>query len=532
MKEKLILYKNKIKDFWTNRSKGQRTAIIGSSLLALLLIGVLVWAAGKSTYVPLYSNLTVQEVSQIKTELDTRGIPYEIKDNGATITVPEQNADSLLVDLAGQGIPSSGNIDYSFFSQNASWGITDNEFDMMKLDATQTELSNLIKQVDGIHDAKVMINMPKEALYVSEKGEEASASIVLNTKPGYEFKGNQVDALYHLVSKAVPNLPEDNIVIMNQYFEYYDQNSSEKGNFSDYASQQAVKRDIERDIQRRLQQMVGAMVGQEKAIVSVTADVDFTKENRQEDLTEPVDIENMEGLPVSIETVNETYTGRPINGGVAGTGEEDVPGYQGAETEGDGDYKLVKETVNNEFNKIRKDIVESPYKIRDLGIQVAIDSIVKKDGDNVQMLNTQEQGNVEDGLNSILNSMITTSIDKEYGEIDPEEKISIVFEPFNGAPENIEPDAKGIPMWMYIVGGLVLAAIIVGIILFVRRRRQAEEEYYEEEEYMEALPGEEEIPDIEPEETEAAAKRKQLEKMAKEKPEEFSKLLRSWISED
>ncbi|WLV25758.1 flagellar basal-body MS-ring/collar protein FliF [Aciduricibacillus chroicocephali] len=532
MKEKLILYKNKLKDIWTNRSKGQKTAIIASGLLALLLIGVLVWVSGRSTYVPLYSNLTVQEVSQIKTELDTRGIPYEIKDNGATINVPEENADSLLVDLAGQGIPDSGNIDYSFFSENASWGITDNEFDMMKLDATQTELSNLIKQIDGIHDAKVMINMPKEALYVSDKGEEASASIVLNTKPGYQFKGNQVDALYHLVSKAVPNLPEDNIVIMNQYFEYFDQNSSEKGDFSDYASQQAVKRDIERDIQRRLQQMVGAMVGQEKAIVSVTADVDFTKENRKEDLIEPVDVENMEGLPVSIETVNETYTGKPPAGGVAGTGEEDVPGYQGTDQDGNGDYKLVKETVNNEFNKIRKDIVESPYKIRDLGIQVAIDNIVKKDGDKVQTLSTQEQSNVENGLNSILNSMITTSIDKEYGEVDPTDKVSIVFEPFNGTPENAVPEAKGVPMWMYITGGILLAAIIVGIILYMRKRRNEEEEYYEEDEYLETIPGEEEVPDIRPEETEAAAKRKQLEKMAKEKPEEFSKLLRSWISED
>jgi len=532
MKEKLILYINKAKELWKNRSKGQKILLAVSSLLAILLIGVLIWASGKSTFVPLYSNLTVQEVSQIKTELDTRGIPYEIKDNGATINVPEESADSLLVDLAGQGIPASGNIDYSFFSKNASWGITDNEFDMMKLDATQTELSNLIKRIDGIHDAKVMINMPKESLYVSEKGEDASASIVLNTKPGYEFKGNQVDALYHLVSKAVPNLPEDNIVIMNQYFEYFDQNSSEKGDFSDYASQQAVKKDIERDIQRRLQQMIGAMVGQEKTIVSVTADVDFTKENREENLVEPVDLENMEGLPVSIETVNETYSGKPREGGVAGTGEEDVPGYQATETDENGDYKLVKETVNNEFNKIRKDIVESPYKVRDLGIQVAVDSIVKKDGDDVQLLNRQEQTNVEDGINSILNSMITTSIDKEYGEIDPEEKISIVFEPFNGAPENSAPEDTGTPLWMYIVGGLVVAAIIVVIILVIRKRRNNEEEYYEEEEYMAAAPGEEEVSDIKPEESEATAKRKQLEKMAKEKPEEFSKLLRSWISED
>ena len=33
-------------------------------------------------------------------------------------------------------------------------------------------------------------------------------------------------------------------------------------------------------------------------------------------------------------------------------------------------------------------------------------------------------------------------------------------------------------------------------------------------------------------ETEGTVRRKQLEKMAKEKPEEFAKLLRTWIAEE
>ncbi|MFE7493669.1 hypothetical protein ACFU42_02085, partial [Bacillus velezensis] len=42
------------------------------------------------------------------------------------------------------------------------------------------------------------------------------------------------------------------------------------------------------------------------------------------------------------------------------------------------------------------------------------------------------------------------------------------------------------------------------------------------------------LPDINEEkiETEETVRRKQLEKMAKEKPEDFAKLLRSWLDED
>ena len=42
--------------------------------------------------------------------------------------------------------------------------MTDNEFNVMKLDAMQTELENLIKKIDGIKDATVMITLPDEGI--------------------------------------------------------------------------------------------------------------------------------------------------------------------------------------------------------------------------------------------------------------------------------------------------------------------------------------------------------------------------------
>src|SRR5690625_2656612 len=111
--------------------------------------------------------------------------------------------------------------------------------------------------------------------------------------------------------------------------------------------------------------MLDTMIGLGKVIVSVTADVDFTAENRVEELVEPVDLENMEGLPVSIETIHETYSGGSLGEGIVGSGEDDIPNYPALDQGADGEYELVKEMINNEFNRIRKNIVERPYKIRD-----------------------------------------------------------------------------------------------------------------------------------------------------------------------
>lgn len=533
--EKIMKLNETAKTFWSSRSKGQKSLIIGSSLAVIALIVVISLFATKSDYVPLYKNLSLQEVGQIKTELDGRGVPYELGDGGTTISVPKEQADSLLVDLAGQGIPNSGNIDYSFFSENASWGITDNEFNVMHLDAMQTELANLITRIQGINNATVMITMPKDPIFVSEQTQPTEAAIIIETEPGYQFEGNQIKALYQLVSKAVPNLQTENISIMNQYSEFYDMTNQNSNGFQDtYTYQQTVKRDIERDIQRRLQQMLGTMVGMDNVIVSVTADIDFTQENRVEEIVEPADPENMEGLPVSIETIRETYSGAGANqvGGVAGVGNEDIPGYEGANAGDDGEYEYIKETVNNEFNRIQKEIIESPYKVRDLGIQVAVDRL-DYEGNR---LNAVQEDEVRNSINDILNSIIATSIDPGFQTDDLADtpnnpRTSIVFQEFSGMTTPAPDSGFKVPIWMYVVGGVLLLIIVILIILlFKRKSNTATEEIREEAIATESV---ETVPDLEVEEaTESIQRRKQLEKMAKDKPEEFAKLLRGWIGED
>ena len=67
--------------------------------------------------------------------------------------------------------------------------------------------------------------------------------------------------------------------------------------------------------------------------------------------------------------------------------------------------------------------------------------------------------------------------------------------------------------------------------MFFRNREKREE--LEEEMIIEEQLATFDVDDINTEhETEGTVRRKQLEKMAKEKPEEFAKLLRTWIAEE
>ncbi|WP_078430709.1 flagellar basal-body MS-ring/collar protein FliF [Alkalihalobacterium alkalinitrilicum] len=526
MNEKLVQYKEKGTSFWKERTSAQKGIIVGSILLLITMLILLTIFGTKSSFVPLYSNLTVQETGQIKETLDARGIASEISDNGTTISVPDTMVDTLKVELAAEGIPRSGSIDYGFFRDRMGIGITDNEFSLMERAAVQTELGNLIRNIDGVNGANVMITLPEERIWVSDELMTASASIVINTAPGYQLEPRQIRALYHLVSKSVPNLPVDNIVIMNQMFEHYeyrDENSQDYSTMTAYEHQRKIKQDIERDLQRQLTQMLGTMMGRDSVLVSVTTDIDFTQENRQEEIVTPVNEENMEGLAVSIERITETYEGEDVpEGGVAGTGEA-IPGYPGVVGGGNGSYERIEERVNNDVNRIRRDIVESPYKIRDLGIQVMVEPPDGEDELPIERLNDIQQ---------ILSTIVRTSIDGNLAmQLTPEEineKIFVSSQQFAGKVEIEAIPEQTVPNWLYVIGGILVAIIILLIFLLFRKKKQSEEE---EEVIEEAVSNE--IPDLPNEDDSiSATKRKQLERMAREKPDEFAKLIRTWLADD
>lgn len=534
MNEKLVSTKNKLNGLWQSKSKGQKTLLITGALLFFVLAGFLTYIISKPNLVPLYSNLSPAETGQIKETLDSKGVQSEIANNGSSILVPKEQVDTLMVELAAEGVPNTGTIDYSFFGQSSGFGMTDKEFDVIKLKATQTELENLMKGIEGVDNANVMINLPAESVFVGDQSEGSSASVVLKLKPGAQLDQEKVTALFHLVSKSVPNLTTDSIVIMDQNFNYYDLNNGKNSSpATSYATQQEIQAQIEQDIRRDVQKMLGTMIGQDKVVVSVTTDIDFTQENREESIVAPVSEDSEEGIAVSVERITEAYTGNgaATAGGINGTGETDVPGYQATtESSGDGDYERIEERINNEVNRINKQIVESPYKIRDIGIQVMVEPPNLED----PLSFTAER---EEDIQRILSTVIRTSINKDttvepLTEEEIANKIVVSVQQFDGKQQFAETEAASvIPMWVYIVAGILLIAIIILLILLIRKKRQENEEYDKDEDLIIQEPIK--VQDINNEvETEGTVRKKQLEKMAKEKPEDFAKLLRTWISEE
>ncbi len=528
MNDTLTTYKNKSIEFWQSRTTKQKGLFIGSVIFVVILLFMLMWLGSRTHYVPLYTNLTAQETGEIKATLDARGIDSEVNQDGSTIRVPEVMVDDLKVELAAEGLPRTGSIDYSSFQENMGFGTTDKEFNVIERAAMQTELEKLIRNVDGVQGSQVMITLPEESVWLSDEEQTASASIVLNLSPGYAMEQEQVRALYHLVSKSIPNLPIENIVLMDQmsrHFEYEDEMQIDS-TLSAYEQHRRIQKEIESDIQRQLQQMLGTMMGPDKVLVTVSTDIDFTKENREEQLVTPVDEENMEGLAVSVERVTETFTGDEFEeGGIAGTGEEDIPGFPGAGSAGSGDYERIEERINNDVNRIHREIVESPYQVMDLGIQVMVEPPNPEDP---LSLPQERIDDIQQILGQIVRTSVSNDVLAQWDDADINDRVFVSSQTFNGKPKLDQ--AQPASTWWYWLVGLLGLTILLLIFLLLRKSKSKKEE---EETVISDEPPMFDIPDVNKErDTEEKARRRQLEKMAKEKPEEFSKLVRSWLSED
>ncbi|WP_312192490.1 flagellar basal-body MS-ring/collar protein FliF [Exiguobacterium sp.] len=507
---------------WKEWSLAKKAMILGSIVVVLAaLIVAIIWLS-KPTMTPLYSKLSPQEAGQVTEKLNEDGIASEVVSsaNGVTILVPEANVENLKVELATAGIPKSGQIDYSFFSENAGFGTTDKEMNILERDTMQTELENLITQVNGIESAKVMITLPEKSVFLSDEKESSTVSVVLTSSAGSNLNNQTVQGLYHLIAKSIPNLKEENITIMDQYFTYY-----EPGNATQTAGgtdPMALKKTTENDLRKQIQQMLSVVLGPQKALVSVTADVDVTKRQEEQKLVEPVDPDKIEGIVTSAEKVAEAYTGS-ANAGTAGTGQNETTNFPaGTGTTGDTSEK-THDIINYEVNRITKQITGAPYEIRDLGIQIIVEP---PKGQN--QIDPQLQTDLQTMMYSIIRTSLTkTDAKTTLTDAELANKVVVMSRPF-AKTTTATKTTTTTPMWVWFALGGAAILVIGAVILLMRRRRENEIEELEE-----WTPIETEIPELSTEDTsDGAVKRKQLEKLAASNPDEFAKLLRTWLAED
>ncbi|MGI2328522.1 flagellar basal-body MS-ring/collar protein FliF [Planococcus sp. YIM B11945] len=545
MKEKIAGFKEKVTQSWGAFSPTMKWTVAGSFFATLILLFVFVFFSNQEHYGTLYSGLTASEAGEIKTAIEEQGIPVEVSSDSTTISVPEEEIANLKVNLAAEGIPESGNVDYGIFSENMGLGMTDRHFDVVERDAMQNELASLIKQIDGVSEANVMITLPKENVWITDEEQVATASVVIQGDPTFQLDPKQINGLYHLISKSVPDLPADQIVIMDQngqVFEAEEENKMDTS-LSVYQQQSEIKKDIEQDIQRQLQQMLGLTLGQDKVVVSVMTSMDFTQEKREENLVEAVNKETNEGIDISVERIVETYSseGATVDD-TTGTGETEIANYPAAGEGGNTESEKTEERINREVNRINRQIETSPYVIDDITINVGVEP------PNPQNPASLTQENIDD-ISNLLKNTVSTSLSMSGKPVTDEEldtRISVFATEFQGKPAAVATAEPKPASWIdtltgnllfMIIAGVAVALLAVVLVLVLRKKKSKEEalEDFNFDMFTQPMSIKEDgIEEINFDDLSSVTnpKRKTIEKLAKERPDDFAKLLRTWMAEE
>lgn len=519
--------KEKIIQFWGKTSHKQR--IVGITLL-IASIGILLllfYNVTKTNYVQIYSSLSERETGEVTAKLTERGIKYKLTPDGRGVAVPKDVATQVKVDLAAEGIPKSGVL-YNDFSQNMGLGLTDREFSVVERDAMQNELRRLIVNgIRGISDAQVMITLPKESIWVNQVQDKATATVILQLDPGYSLNQAQINALYTIVARSIPNLNVEDTIITNQYGEQlyadFDSTSNHFG-MNDFSKMSSIKKEIEQDIEGGIKRILGAVMQPENVVIKAFATMDYTQETRQENLvTSPLNDNN--GLAISMENLSESWNGTGSGpGGVVGPGETDIPGYQAGDLNaGEQNYERTSEKVNYEVNRITRSIIGSPYKVKDLAISVSVNMPAPDAND---LLAVQKYESLKNDIKQVVMNVVRTTLGDEGNMLTDEEidkRITVMATSFSQAPF---AEKKEFSMWWISAATIVGLLLIIGLIIALVRRKPGKQ--IEEELISTSY---EAIPPIEVEDDDAVV-RKQLERLAKEKPKEFVSLLRSWIVDE
>jgi flagellar M-ring protein FliF len=183
--------------------------------------------------------------------------------------------------------------------------------------ALEGELARSIQSLSAVQSARVHLALTKPSAFVREQ-KKPSASVLLNLYPGRGVEPAQVNAIVHLVSSSVPDLSVNNVTVVDQNGNLVSSRRTSDGTTELDPNQLKYVRELEQSYAKRIEAILAPITGPDDVRAQVTADIDFSQQERAEEIFKP----NQTSADVA--AVRSQQTSESSNTGAGGTG--GVPG--------------------------------------------------------------------------------------------------------------------------------------------------------------------------------------------------------------
>lgn len=289
--------------------------ILAAGAAIALLVGALMWSQTPE-YRVLYSNIQDQDGAAIISALQQMNVPYKISENGGAILVPDKQVHEVRLKLAGQGLPKGGLAGFEIM-ENQKFGSSQFLEQVNYQRALEGELARSVQSLSAVQSARVHLAISKPSVFSRER-QQPSVSVLLNLHPGRVLSVEQVSAIVHLMSSSVPNLPVKNVTVVDQNGNLLSTQNDKKQDSRFDAKQLEYIQEIEESYIRRIEAILTPITGAPNVRAQVTADVDFSRIDRAEEIYRPNNSES-EGASIrSQQTHESTSIGSKFDGGIPG----------------------------------------------------------------------------------------------------------------------------------------------------------------------------------------------------------------------
>ncbi len=288
-------------------------AMIAAAALIAVVAAATLWSRAPD-YRVLYSNVADSDGGAIIAALQQMNVPYRFADGGSAIMVPEANVHEARLKLAAQGLPKGGLAGFELM-ENQKFGTSQFAEQVNYQRALEGELARTIQAMQEVQSARVHLALSKPSVFVREQV-KPSASVLLKLYPGRMLDRSQVQAIGHLLSSSVPNLPLANVTVVDQSGRLLSSSFQDNASGLD-PTQLNYVRDIEQGYIKRIEAILGPVVGEDNVRAQVTADVDLDNTEQMAETYRP-NQDPANGVVRSTHTSESTQNKAGAQGGVPG----------------------------------------------------------------------------------------------------------------------------------------------------------------------------------------------------------------------
>ncbi len=516
----------KILDSIKKMTKGQKVRLFVLIALIIILLTVVSVFLNQKNYTVLYSGMEPSEAGDVMMVLNEMGVDAKAQGDN-TILVEESVSDSVRMELAAQGYPSSG-FNYGIFQNASGLGVTDMEKKVYYKFQVQENLKQTIEQMNKVDKAIVNLDLGEDSSYVLSGDEtKPTASVMLTLKSGQELSSGEVQAIAELVSNSISGLSSEDVRIVDSQMNLY--NASGEDAMGNADSQLALQNVVQQQLQTQIINLLSPVFGTENIQAEVNVKLNFDDKKIESVEFEPP-ANGTEGLVVSMSELVEAITD-DSNGSVAGI---DANGsasqyLEALDNTDNAAYYQVSREANYEINQTKTQIEEAKGQIEDLSVSVII--------------NEDEADDYTDEVTDLVATAI--GVDAK--------RITVAMLPFAGLGD-AEDMQSAMDMQQQIIASMesasttrsliILATVLVVLIfifaifrMFTKKSQVAmvegRYEYIADEEIVPDTPPKPSFDDIKLEDFEKTDNKLQiLEDYIGKNPESVANLLRNWLNEE